>query len=475
MVCSKADPDDLGGRDRLSYAVAMTASAPTGVDPGWPTDARARTLARDLFESVARHPLVSVHNGLPARYLVEDVPITDPIHLMISHDQGIQALLRANGIRTEFTLTDGWRADEASRSAFVLLWNHMVAVWAQPWMQADGDETAERAGLPPFRPDRDPDEVYAEVAERLAREPMYPRRVIAAADVARFATSDDPADSLRAHEVLAGDPMLSGRVVPTFSPDRYLDPGRRGWRTDADLLAEVTGTGTEDLTGFLDALQERRSYFLARGATASEHHSSDVATRRLSTSEAEALYRLARSAELLPQESLALQGHLLWETGRMAADDGMVLGLFPPAGFSSGSGTARGSDAGVAGRVAPLLADFAGSPGFRLQLFTIDTSSYVTEILPLAAEWPALAAVPPTRFADHPADLRAVRVAAIGAEGVSRSLGVVDDMSGPFAMPARHRLGRRLDAGALAELVVAGRMSADDAQQELTAAVTRTG
>ena len=66
-------------------------------------------------------------------------------------------------------------------------------------------------------------------------------------------------------------------------------------------------------------------------------------------------------------------------------------------------------------------------------------------------------------------------MAAIGAEGVSRSLGVVDDMSGPFAMPARHRLGRRLDAGALAELVVAGRMSADDAQQELTAAVTATG
>ena len=106
-----------------------------------------------------------------------------------------------------------------------------------------------------------------------------------------------------------------------------------------DSVGQQDRTGTEDLTGFLDALQERRSYFLARGATASEHHSSDVATRRLSTSEAEALYRLARSAELLPQESLALQGHLLWETGRMAADDGMVLGLFPPAGFSSGSGT----------------------------------------------------------------------------------------------------------------------------------------
>ena len=67
--------------------------------------------------------------------------------------------------------------------------------------------------------------------------------------------SDDPADQLRAHEQLAEDPTLSGLVVPTFSPDRYLDPGRRGWRTDADLLAEVTGLGTDDLDGFLAAVQ----------------------------------------------------------------------------------------------------------------------------------------------------------------------------------------------------------------------------
>ena len=52
-----------------------------------------------------------------------------------------------------------------------------------------------------------------------------------------------------------------------------------------------------------------------------------------------------------------------------------------------------------------------------------------------------------------------------------RSLGIVDDMSGPFALAYRHRLGRRLDAGALAELVVAGRLSAERAQAELAAAI----
>ncbi|HEY5848661.1 MAG TPA: glucuronate isomerase [Microlunatus sp.] len=452
----------------------MTASASTGLDLAWPADPRTRSLAKDLYASVAGSPLVSIHNGLPARYLAEDLPITDPVNLLISHDQGIQALLRGSGIRTEFTMTDGWRTEHASRQAFVLLWNHLVGVWAQPWMQTDRDETAALAGLPAFRSDQAPESVYDAVASRLAAEPMYPRRVIAAADLARFATSDDPADDLRAHEVLAGDSTLSGRVVPTFSPDRYLDPALRRWRTDADLLAEVTGIGTDDLDGFLAALRERRGYFLDRGATASEHHSTDVAVMRLSPSEATALYRLARSAELLPEEALALQGHLLWETGRMAADDGLVMGFYPPAGFLSPSTTGALGDAGVADRVRPLLADFGSHPRFRLQLFTIDTSAYRTEILPLAATHPGLAAVPPTRFADDPAELRAARVAAIGAEGVTRCLGVVDDMSGPFAMPARHRLGRRLDAGALAELVVAGRLTLEAAQTELSAAVDRT-
>jgi hypothetical protein len=50
----------------------------------------------------------------------------------------------------------------------------------------------------------------------------------------------------------------------------------------------------------------------------------------------------------------------------------------------------------------------------------------------------------------------------------------VDDMSGPFALSARHGLGRRLDAGALAELVVAGRLTAERARAELADAVAQT-
>ena len=117
-----------------------------------------------------------------------------------------------------------------------------------------------------------------------------------------------------------------------------------------------------------------------------------------------------------------------------------------------------------------------GRDGFHTvtpYLMVVDTDAYVAEILPLAAEHPALSPVPPTRFADDPAVLRAIRVTAVSTVGVGRSLGIVDDMSGPFVMSVRHRLGRRLDAGALAELVAAGRLSPDQAGTELVAAVAQ--
>jgi len=449
----------------------MSAAAPTGLDLVWPAESRARSLATELYASVAERPLTSVHNGLPARYLAEDLPVTDPVSLLVSHDQGVQALLRAHGIRAEFSAVDGWQTQRASRQAFGLLWRHMVEVQTRPWMAGGTEELSPGAGLPPFRVGEDPEQVYDRLARRLIEQPLHPRRVLAAANVARLSTSDDPADDLQAHRVLAEDPDWAGRVVPTFSPDRYLDPTRRGWRTDADLLAEVTGVDTEQLTGFVEALQLRRGYFHERGAVASEHHCSDVPIARLPDRQARHLYDLARTGELLPSEAVALEGHLLWETGRMAAEDGLTMAIYPPAGFGAGAATDPVRDSGVAGRIRPLLSDFATQPGFRLRLFTIDTQAYADEILPLAAEFVALTPVPPTRFADDPAVLRAVRVAAVAAVGSDRSLGIVDDMSGPFALRARHGLGRRLDASALAELVVAGRASPDGAQAALVAAV----
>jgi glucuronate isomerase len=430
-------------------------------------DSSARDLADQLYESVKERPLVSVHSGLPARYLAEDLPLLDPLALLISHDQAVQALLRAHGVHAEFSPHEGWQS-ESSRRAFALLWDHLVAVRAQPWMKAEGDEIAAIAGLPPLRTGRPADDVYDELAARLITDPVHPRRVLTAAKLATLLTSDEPADDLEAHAILALDPDWAGRVAPTFSADRYLQPDGRRWCTDGDLLAEITGVDTADLAGFLAALRRRRDYFVAHGAAIAEFHASDVGVSRLDDREAAGLYLLARTGELMPAEVGALRRHLLWEMGAMSAEDGLVMALYPPAGFH-GAGDTSPDDRGISGRVRSLLTDFGSEPRFRLWLFSIDVDAYVSEIVPMAAGHQVVTAPPPTRFADDPDELRRARVTAIRALGPARVLGLVDDMSGPFAMPARHRLARRLDAGALAELVLDGQLAENQAFTALAA------
>ena len=39
-----------------------------------------------------------------------------------------------------------------------------------------------------------------------------------------------------AHVALTADPTWSGRVIPTFRPDRYLEPAQPGWR---DAVAQL--------------------------------------------------------------------------------------------------------------------------------------------------------------------------------------------------------------------------------------------
>ena len=59
------------------------------------------------------------------------------------------------------------------------------------------------------------------------RSPEYrPRALFDRFGIEVLATTDDPADDLAAHDRLAADTSFTGRVLPTFRPDRFVDPSR---------------------------------------------------------------------------------------------------------------------------------------------------------------------------------------------------------------------------------------------------------
>ena len=297
-----------------------------------------------------------------------------------------------------------------------------------------------------------------------------------------LATTDDPADDLSAHAALAADPTWAGRVIPTFRPDRYLEAGSPGWQSAVSQLAAAADVDTGDYAGFVRALEQRRRFFQALGATVSDHSHVDVRTDPLELSEAERIYRAALAGEATPAEAVGFRRHMLFEMARMSCEDGLVMTLHPGvrrehhAPTTARYGTDTGHDIPVrvelTDALRPLLDRFGTEPGFHLVVFTLDETVWSRELAPLAGFYPSVYLGAPWWFLDAPDAIRRFHAAVSETAGFSRHAGFVDDTRAFCSIPARHDMSRRVDAGVLAQLVAEHRLDEDEALETAVALVT---
>jgi glucuronate isomerase len=100
------------------------------------------------------------------------------------------------------------------------------------------------------------DQIYEQISSCLASPEFKPRALYERFKIELLATTDDPCDDLTAHQFLRDDESWQGRVIPTFRPDKYLEPGQANWNADVDRLAEVSGVDTSDYDGYIAAMEK---------------------------------------------------------------------------------------------------------------------------------------------------------------------------------------------------------------------------
>ena len=456
----------------------MTASEPLDLHPDrlLPPDPGVRRLAAALYAQVGDLPIVSPHGHVPAGWLADDVAFTDPTSLLITPDHYVNRLLHAHGVGLA-DLGVG-RSDldaEESRRAFRILCEHWSIYRGTPvrfWLEA---QLAEIFGVTVRPSAATADAIYDQIADCLSRPDYRPRALFRRFGIDVLATTDDPCDDLADHARLAADPDWTGRVVPTFRPDRYLEALSPTWAADADRLAAVSGIETGEYDGFVAALADRRRYFAAHGAVSSDHSHLDARTDPLAADQAQQLYRMARKGEITETEATALRRHLMFEMGRLAADDGLVMTLHPAIRRNHHTPTYEqfGADVGTdipvpvefTDALRPLLADVGTHPNFQLVVFTVDESTFSREIAPLAGFYPSVYAGAPWWFLDAPDAIRRYRAAVTETVGFGKTSGFIDDTRAFCSIPARHDMSRRLDAGFVAQLVAEHRLAEDEATE----------
>lgn len=439
-----------------------------------PADPGTRDIARRLYEAVADLPILSPHGHVDPAILLEDRPFTDPAELFVTPDHYVTRLLHASGVPLEELGVGQGRLDEAAaRTA----WRHLCRNWhvfrgtpVRAWLEA------ELAGIfeVDLRPSADTaDAIYDHLADQLTQEAFRPRALFARFGIEVLATTDDPVDDLSVHAALAADASFPGRVLPTFRPDRYLEPARPDWPELVAALGASAEVDTATYAGYLEAFRVRRQVFLDHGATSTDHSHADTRTDPLPAAEADRIHRLALRGEATEEEATAYRRNLVFEMARMSTEDGLTMTLHPgvrrnhhrPTFDRFGGDT--GHDIPLSGEftdgLRPLLEAFGTDPNLTLVLFTLDETTWARELAPLAGFYPSVHVGAPWWFLDAPEAIRRFRAAVTEVAGFSRTSGFIDDTRAFCSIPARHDMARRLDSGFLAQLVAEHRLDEDEA------------
>lgn len=460
-------------------AIAWTLSP----DRCFDSEPARRTVARSLYASVKDLPLVCPHGHVPPALLADGASrLGTPTELFIIPDHYIFRMLYSQGIPLEelgIPSRDGAPVETDHRRIWQRFAESFYLFRATPtglWL-ADG--LVSLFGVDERLNGDSAQRIYDHLEAQLARPEFAPRALLDRFGIEILCTTDAATDSLDHHRRLHADGLT--HIRPTFRPDAVVQIDSPTWRHQIDALSAVSGIEVVDYASYIRSLEQRRAFFKAMGALATDHSALTPYTARLSAAEAEALFARALRGQADADDAARFTGHMLMELARMSLDDGLVMQLHVGslrnhnAAIFARFGLDKGADIPVATEwtrnLQPLLNAYGRDPRFRLLLFTLDESAYSRELAPLAGHYPAVRLGPPWWFFDSVNGMRHYFDQVIETAGLYNTAGFNDDTRAFASIPSRHDVWRRVSCDWLAGLVVQG-LLADDEAAEMAYACT---
>lgn len=440
-------------------------------DPG------VRSVARELYEKVAKLPLVCPHGHVDPRLLADNAPFPDPAELIVIPDHYIFRMLYSQGVSLEslgIPRLDGKAVEGNRRQIWQLFGDHFHLFRGTPtacWLK---HEFSDVFGVDETLNSANAMEIFDTISEQLKRPEFLPRALFDRFNIEVLCTTDAATDTLEHHKRIQ-DSDWGGVVRPTFRPDAAINVHKPGWHDEIARLGQLTGKEITNFKDYIAALEARREFFKSMGATATDHAVLAPRTGRLSPPELEALFDRALHGNVREDDVEAFSGHMLMEMARMSTEDGLVMQLHPGsfrdhnARVADRFGPDKGCDIPVAvdytRNLLPLLNEHGNNANFTLVLFTLDETTYSRELAPLAGHYPCLRLGPPWWFHDSIGGMTRFRERATETAGIYNTAGFNDDTRAFPSIPARHDLCRRVDANFLAGQVARHILDRDEADE----------
>ncbi len=223
--------------------------------------------AQELYHGYAENtPILDYHCHLNPREIAEDKRFETITQLWLLGDHYKWRQMRSNGIEESFI------TGNASE------WEKFFK-WAQTLEKAVGNplyhwshlELRRYFGFQGLVKESTAKVVWDLCQKRLAEETMSARRIMRSSHVTLVCTTDDPADDLHWHQVIAQDEGIDIQVLPTWRPDRAVSIGQPDFSDYMKQLGTSAGVEITDFGSWKAALERRMDYFSKMGCKASDH------------------------------------------------------------------------------------------------------------------------------------------------------------------------------------------------------------
>lgn len=430
-----------------------------------------RAIARRLYETVAQLPIISPHGHTDPIWFADNQPFSDPANLLITPDHYLLRMLYSQGVSLEqlgIARLDGGIVERDPKVIWQCFADHYHLFLGTPsriWLdhvllevfdihvQLDGETALD---------------LYEQIAGKLITPEFLPRSLFDRFDIRFLATTESALDPLAAHDRIAASDW-AGKVVTTYRPDAVVDPEYEGFADNVAQLGALSGEDTTVWSGYLAAHRDRRAYFRARGATATDHGHPNSTTANLNVTTCQKLLDGALSGSLDAQSADLFRGQMLTEMAAMSIEDGMIMQIHAGVvrnhnrsvmdSFGRDKGADLPNSANFVTGLKPLLDRFGNDSRLNIILFTLDETTYGRDLAPLAGHYPCLRIGPPWWFFDSVEGMLRYKRAVFETAGFYNTCGFNDDTRAFLSIPARHDVARRIDCRHLAEMVADHRLN----------------
>ena len=254
--------------------------------------------AQELYHDiVAKVPVLDYHCHINPQEIAEDRKFENITQVWLGGDHYKWRQMRSNGVEERYITGDAPDREKFQKWAETLEkaignplfhWSHLELQRYFGYTGVLNKDTAE--------------EVWNLCNEKLQEPSMSARNLSLQSNVTLICTTDDPADDLKWHKILAEDDSFPVQVLPAWRPDKAMNLEKPDYGQYLETLASAADMDIQSFEDLKAVLKSRMAFFNEMGCRASDHGLEFVMYVPAADEEVEAIFQKRLNDEPVTKE-----------------------------------------------------------------------------------------------------------------------------------------------------------------------------